>query len=250
MVKKNASEKLRETLSQKKWKPKTLAFSGVTDPYQPLEKHFRLTRDCLEVLNDFKNPVAIITKNALIERDIDILGELAEHDAAMVMVSLTTLDASLQQKMEPRTSHPQKRLHAIKELAKNKIPVGVVLGPIVPGLTDEEIPKLLNAAQAHGARFASYIILRLPYGLKEIFQDWLSRHYSGREQKVLHKIQSLRGGRLNDTEFGTRMKGQGEAAQMISQLFNQSTKQLKMDARGPELSIQSFQRPFGQLDLF
>src|SRR5436309_10158213 len=163
MVKENAPKLLRAELASPKWQPKVIAMSGVTDCYQPIERRLKLTRGCLEVLAEFRNPVAIITKNLLVTRDVDVLGELAKHQAAAVFVSLTTLDTELRKVMEPRTSPPAARLATIKTLGQAGIPVGVLLAPVIPGLTDHEIPSLVQAAVAAGARFAGHVTLRLPH---------------------------------------------------------------------------------------
>src|SRR3954471_3611843 len=163
MVKMEAPKLLREALSSPKWEPKVIAMSGVTDCYQPVERRLKLTRGCLEVLASFRNPVAIITKNHLVTRDVDFLAELAKYDAVAVFISITTLDSELRRVMEPRTSPPSARLAAVKTLAKAGVPVGVLMAPVVPGLTDHEMPALLSAAAEAGARYAGYVTLRLPY---------------------------------------------------------------------------------------
>src|SRR5437870_9673517 len=180
MVKENAPELLRRELISPKWKPKVIALSGVTDCYQPVERKLNLTRRCLEVLANFRNPVAIVTKNHLVTRDLDVLGELARHDAAAVFISITTLDTGLRKIMEPRTSPPASRLSAIETLSKAGIPVGVLVAPVIPGLTDHEIPAIIAAAVQAGAQFAGYVVLRLPYAVAPLFEQWLERHFSAR----------------------------------------------------------------------
>src|ERR671912_2334518 len=176
LVKEDASELLRKELSSPRWEPKVLSMSGVTDPYQPVERRLGITRRCLEVLAEFRNPVAIITKNHLVTRDVDLLSELARYDAAAVAVSLTTLDDDLRRLMEPRTSQPARRLAAIKALVEAGVPVGVMTAPVIPGLTDHELPDLLSAAAGAGATFAGYVPLRLPGAVAPLFEDWLMRH--------------------------------------------------------------------------
>ncbi|HEX7118011.1 MAG TPA: PA0069 family radical SAM protein [Longimicrobiales bacterium] len=249
-VKQDAPELLREELQAARWKPQTIALSGVTDPYQPAERHFELTRRCLRILADFRNPVAIITKNFLVTRDVDLLTELAEHQAVSVHISITTLKNSLQRVMEPRTSIPSRRLAAVEILANHDVPVGVMVAPVIPGLTDHEIPAILKAAADAGARFANFIPLRLPHGVADLFQNWLDQHFPDMKNRVLNRIREIRGGKLNETGFGSRMRGKGKYAEQIRALFNVSRAKLKLDARGPQLSTAAFRRPNEQLGLF
>jgi DNA repair photolyase len=242
LVKEDAPSLLRKELASPKWQPQVLGISGVTDPYQPVERRLRLTRRCLEVLVEFRNPVAIITKNHLVTRDADLLAELAKHHGAVVYVSITTLDAELARQLEPRASAPTGRLAAVRELAAAGVPVGVLTAPVIPGLTDHEIPALLSAARQAGARFAGHVVLRLPYGVRELFENWLEQHYPERKEKVLSRIRAVRGGRLNDARFGSRMRGEGEIADMIHQIFNLARRNLGLDGR-PKLSTDVFRRP-------
>src|SRR5712672_3540765 len=201
MVKTNAAELLRAELESPRWQSQTLVMSGVTDPYQPIERKLRITRDCLEVLAKFRNPVAIITKNHLVTRDIDLLGELASHNAAAVNVSVTSLDAKLQHVLEPRTSSPSARLEAVAALRSAGIPVGVMVAPIIPGLTDHEVPKIVEACAKAGAQFAGYTIVRLPWAVAPLFEHWLEEHFPDRKEKILGRIRNLRGnGRLNNSQ--------------------------------------------------
>jgi DNA repair photolyase len=249
-VKEDAPELLREELVSARWRPQVIALSGVTDPYQPAERSFELTRRCLAVLAGFRNPVAIITKNHLVTRDVDLLRELARHRAVSVKISITTLDASLQRVMEPRTSTPSRRLAAIELLARHGIPVGVMVAPVIPGLTDHELPAILEAAAGAGARHASYIPLRLPHGVADLFQDWLERNFPDRKNRVLNRVREIRGGKLNDANFGSRMRGQGAYAEQLRALFHLTRSKLKLESRGPELSTAAFRRPTAQLGLF
>ncbi|MEK6555881.1 MAG: PA0069 family radical SAM protein, partial [Bdellovibrionota bacterium] len=187
-VKAKAPELLREKLNSPKWQPELIVMSGVTDCYQPAERNFQLARKCLEVLNEFKNPIAIITKNSLVTRDIDILKELSAADCAHVTISVTSLNNDLARRMEPRTSSPAARLKAIEDLAKASIPVGVNVAPVVPGLSDQEIPQILKAAADAGATSASWVPVRLPYSVKDLFAQWLEVHYPEKKQKVLSAI--------------------------------------------------------------
>ena len=251
MVKADAPDLLRSELISPKWQPKMLAISGVTDCYQPIERKLQLTRRCLAVLAEFRNPVGIVTKNHLVTRDIDLLKELASVNAAAVFVSITTLDPQLTRLMEPRTSVPARRLATIEELANAGIPVGVLMAPVVPGLTDHEIPAVVNSAKNAGAVTAGYVPLRLPYGVAPLFEDWLARHFPDRKDKVLNRIRSMRGGKLNDSNFNTRMKGAGPFADQIAAMFEMAKKRTGLTDRGPSLSIAAFRRPEGpQMELW
>jgi DNA repair photolyase len=249
MVKTDAPELLRAELESAYWQPQTLVMSGVTDPYQPIERKLRITRGCLEVLAKYRNPVAIITKNRLVTRDIDILSELAAFNAVAVNISVTSLDSNLQRVLEPRTSSPQARLDAVCQLRKAGIPAGVMVAPIIPGLTDHEVPKILDASVEAGAQFAAYTIVRLPWAVAPLFEHWLEEHFPDRKEKVLGRIRHLRGNRLNNSEWHTRMTGQGIFAEQISSMFAVSCRRNRMCAR-PKLSSASFRRRTTQLNLF
>ena len=205
MVKEDAPELLRKQLSSRAWKPQLIALSGNTDCYQPAEKKRQLTRRCLEVLLDFRNPVVIITKNHLVTRDIDILSELARYDCVGVTLSLTTLDHRLSSLLEPRASRPARRLATIKALAEGGVPVGYLQAPMIPGLTDSEAPAIALAAAKAGATFSGYVALRLPFAVKALFEQWLNQHYPDKKQKILNRVREIRGGKLNDPNFKTRM---------------------------------------------
>jgi DNA repair photolyase len=251
LVKEDAPELLREELSSPKWMPQVIAISGVTDAYQPAERRYGLTRRCLQVLAEFRNPTVLITKNHLVTRDIDLLADLARHGAAAVVLSITTLDPALARIMEPRTSTPARRLSAVEALAKAGIPVGVNVAPVIPGLTDAEIPAILKAAAKAGASFAGYSVVRLPHAVKELFSEWLEQHYPDRKSKVLNRIRGVRDGGLNDPKFGSRMSGEGVYAEQIGALFELSRKKAKLPAKRPELSAAAFRLPPGpQLTLF
>jgi DNA repair photolyase len=252
LVKEDAPELLRKELSSPKWKPQTLAMSGVTDCYQPAERRLEITRRCLEVLAEFRNPVGIITKNELVTRDIDVLQELNEHRAAMVMLSITTLDPEVARKMEPRASHPRDRLKAIERLAAAGIPVGVMVAPVVPAITDHEMPKILEAAAAAGARTAGYVVMRLPGAVAGLFERWLEEHFPDRKDKVLNRVRDLRGGQLYDPRFGNRMRGEGLFADQIRATFQTFKRRYGLDQPSPELSTAAFRVPgrVEQLGLF
>jgi DNA repair photolyase len=250
LVKHDAPALLRKELSSPRWKPTTLALSGVTDAYQPVERKLGITRRVLEVLAEFRNPVAVVTKSWTVTRDADLLAELASHGAASVMVSLTSLDHELQRKMEPRAASPRRRLAAIEALAKAGVPVGVLVAPIVPGLTDHELPRILEAAAAAGAGSASRVVLRLPHGLKDLFEEWLAREFPERREKVLNRLRALHGGALYRPEFGHRQRGAGVFADQISQLFDAARRRAGLTERGPALSTAAFRRPTSQGSLF
>lgn len=248
MVKENAPELLEAELSSLKWKPQTLAMSGVTDPYQPVERRLQITRRCLEVLARFRNPVGIITKNRLVTRDIDILRELAAHGAVAVNISVTSLDRSLQQILEPRTSPPQARLAAIRQLNAAGIPVGVIVAPIIPGLTDHEVPAILKVCGEAGAQFAAPVILRLPWAVAPLFERWLTEHFPDRKEKILGRIRDMRSGALYDSRWGKRQTGEGIFAEQIGAMFEIARRRAGIGER-LKLSTESFRRPTEQLSL-
>ena len=250
VVKENAPELLRRELSKKSWRPVPISMSAISDCYQPVERRLQLTRRCLAVLAEFRNPVGIITKNHLVTRDIDHLGELAKYHAAHVCISLTTLDGTLAKTLEPRASPPTRRLAAIAELSAAGIPVIVLTAPIIPGLTDHEIPDLLAAAARAGARTAGYTIVRLPWAVAPLFTEWLERHAPGHRDKVLSRIESMRGGKLYDSRWGVRMKGEGIFAEQIRALFALAKRKAGFPGEVPDLSTAAFRVPTDQLSLF
>lgn len=240
-AKPDAPRLLEEKLRSPGWEPKPIFMSGATDPYQPLERKMKITRACIEVFVDFKHPVSFITKNHLVTRDIDLLRRLAEIEAVSVNMSVTTLDRRLARLMEPRASTPPMRLKAIEELSKAGIFVNVMIGPVVPALTEHEMPAILQSAANAGAQSAGYTMLRLPWGVKDLFQTWLHEHFPDRAEKVLNRIRSIRDGKLNDSEFGSRMRGEGFYAEQISQVFDLSRKRFGLTKRAP-LSTAHFNR--------
>lgn len=245
MVKRRAPELLREELSSPRWQPQSVTMSGATDCYQPAEWKFRLTRACLEVFSEFRNPVSIITKNHLVTRDLDLLRELARWQCACVYLTITTLDASLSGALEPRASRPAHRLRAVRMLADAGVPVGVMVAPVIPGLTDHEIPAILKAAAEAGAQRAGYVILRLPHAVKSIFSDWLDRHEPGKKARILSRIRDLRGGRLNVSEWGARLRGEGIFADQIRNLFEVVSRTNGLNRHAISLSTEHFRRPGG-----
>jgi len=250
MVKEDAPALLRKQFLSPKWSPQEVGIGTVTDAWQPIERRLKLTRQCLEVFAEFRNPVGLVTKNALVARDADLLASLARHNAAQAFVSVTSLDPELARIMEPRASAPAARLRAISELREAGVPVGVMVAPIIPGLNDHEAPAILDAVARAGAIAAYYVVLRLPLGLKELFTDWLSRHFPERVDKVLGRIRDTRGGELNDSRFGIRMRGEGLWAETFNQLFRVSRSKAGLADHMPELTAEHFRRPGSQATLF
>jgi DNA repair photolyase len=250
LVKEDAPVLLHDELNAKKWEPKVLAISGVTDPYQPIERKLGLTRGCLAVLADFRNPVGIITKNHLVTRDADLLAELARFDAARVFLSITTLDAKLARIMEPRTSTPELRLEAIETLTAAGVPVGVMVAPTIPGITDHEMPAILAAAKKAGARWAGFVMLRLPWAVAPLFERWLEEHFPDRKEKVLNRMKEIRGGRLYDATWGVRGRGTGVFADHVDALFEITCRRLGLNEERRELSTAHFRRRLAQASLF
>jgi DNA repair photolyase len=251
LVKHELPALLRRALASPRWEPQVVALSGVTDAYQPIERRLGLTRRCLEVFAEFRNPVAVVTKSALVVRDADLLGELARHDAARVYVSITTLDRALQRAMEPRAAPPSKRLAAVEALSKAGIPVGVMVAPVIPGLTDHEAPAIVAAAARAGARTARYILLRLPHGNAALFESWLERHFPERRAKVMSRIRAVRGGRTNDPRFHLRQRGTGFFADQTQALFDLACRRSGLADSLPPPSAAAFRRPPApQLALF
>jgi DNA repair photolyase len=242
LVKPDAAELLATELARPSWKPQLLALSGVTDAYQPIERKLQITRSCLRVLAEFRNPVIIITKNHLVARDVDHLGELATVSAASVTLSITTLEPKLVRIMEPRASSPAQRLDAIATLRRAGIPVGVNVAPIIPGINEHEIPSITKAAAEAGAQFASYTIVRLPLTVAPVFVAWLETHFPERKEKVLSRIRSMRNGKLNNPDFGARMRGDGPIAEEVRQLFEVSTRRAGLNRERRELSTAAFRR--------
>jgi DNA repair photolyase len=248
MVKDAAPELLRAALRSRRWEPQVIALSGNTDCYQPVEQRLQLTRRCLEVFVEFRNPVAVITKSALVARDADLLAELARYGAARVFVSVTTLDPDLARRMEPRAAQPLKRVEAIAALVRAGVSVGVMIGPVIPGLNDAEIPRILEAGAAAGAEAASWVLLRLPKPLDQLFDHWLGEQFPDRRERVLNRIRETRSGRLSDPRFGYRGRGEGEYAAQIAALFHAAARKHHLDRPLPELSTAAFRRPVGRGD--
>ncbi len=252
LVKHRAPELFRKFLARRSWQPQLIAFSGVTDCYQPAERRFRLTRGCLEVAAECRQPIGIVTKNALVTRDLDVLTQMAAHNHIGVAISLTSLDGELARELEPGTSKPAARLRTITTLAEAGVPTQVMLAPIIPGLNDMEIPQLLQAAHEARAQYASYILLRLPLAVKPIFLDWLTRVRPDDAQRVESRIRGTRDGKLNDAGFGSRHRGEGELAGQISASFKVFARKFGLDQKPAAPSANGFVRPSldGQQRLF
>lgn len=243
-IKRNAAELLRREFMKKSWKPQPISLSGITDCYQPVELKLGITRSILEVLADFRNPVGIITKNALVTRDIDLLSMLAKHQAVRVNISITSLDDKVRRLMEPRTSTIDNRFEAVKRLRDAGIPAGVMLAPIVPGLTCQDIPRLVERAKAAGALWVHMIPLRLPNGVSQLFDHWLQQNFPMRRKKVLSRVADMRGVTLDDNRVYKRMRGEGKWAEELNALFHLSKRKHNFEnSKDTTLSSDSFRRP-------
>jgi DNA repair photolyase len=242
-VKRRAAELLREALQKKSWVPQMIMMSGITDCYQPAERQFRITRSCIEVAAEFCQPLGIITKNALVARDIDLLSSLAAKNLTRVAISITSLDQSLTRVLEPRTSSPAARLRAVRELSQAGVPVTVMVAPLIPGLNDSEIPSILEAAKDHGATFAGYILLRLPLTVRPVFLDWLRSHFPTKSERVESLIRDTRDGQYNQSQFGDRMRGSGEYAEHLSQTFKLFAHRYGLARKTPPLDVTHFRPP-------
>jgi DNA repair photolyase len=242
-VKRNAPALFRDWLARCNYQPEFIAISGVTDCYQPIEKKLCITRQLLEIALEARQPVGIITKNALVTRDLDLLKEMAASNIVRVNVSVTTLDQSLTKVMEPRTSSPAARLRAIEELSDAGVRVGVLVAPIIPALTDHEIPTILKAVKEAGAASAGHVILRLPWSVKPVFLEWLDRTQPDKKAKIESRIRAIRGGKLYESEFGTRMSGTGEFAEQIHRTFALFAKKFGLDAPSVPMDTSQFRRP-------
>jgi len=244
-AKPDAAKLLERELAKEGYQPKIIAIGTNTDPYQPIEKKWRIMREILEVLEAYNHPVGIVTKSALVARDIDILARMAEKGLAKVALSVTTLDRTLARTMEPRAATPPKRLETIRTLSEAGIPASVMVAPIIPGLTDQEIERILDSARAAGAREAGYVILRLPLEVSPIFKDWLLRHYPDRYRHVLSLVRSMRGGKDYDSEWGKRMKGSGPYAWQIGRRFELAARKLGLNLERTKLRTDLFKAPKG-----
>ena len=251
-AKTNAPELVREELAKPGYKPSPIALGANTDCYQPIERKYRITRQLLEVLAECEHPVTIVTKAALVERDLDILGPMAGKNLVKVFVSIGTLDRGIARKIEPRAASPQRRLDVLKALSKAGVPCGVMVAALVPALNDKTMEQVLEAAAAAGATEAAYVILRLPYELKAVFKEWLAEHYPQRAEHVMSIVRQMRGGRENDPSFGSRMSGTGNYAELMEKRFDIACRRLGLNKREtPDLDCGRFRPPSpqGQLKL-
>lgn len=251
-AKPDAAKLLRAELAKPSYRCAPIALGSNTDPYQPIEREWKITRQILEVLTEHKHPLSIITKSALIERDLDLLVQLARENLLQVFISVTTLDAELARKLEPRASSPRRRLQAMQTLNEAGVPCGVMVAPVIPFLTDAELERVLQAAHEHGARNAGYTLLRLPYELKELFRDWLVTHYPLKAEHVMSRLREMRNGRENDSEFGARFRGSGLFANLLEQRFRIVSERLGLNRDEAALDTELFKQPSrnGQMDLF
>ena len=251
-AKPDAAKLLRAELAKPSYQCSPIALGSNTDPYQPIEREWKITRQILEVLAEYKHPVSIVTKSALVERDLDLLTQLSRDHLVRVFVSVTTLDAELARKMEPRAASPRRRLQAVKALNDAGVPCGVMVAPVIPFLTDAELEHILQAAHEHGARSAGYVLLRLPYEVKDLFKDWLTVHYPLKAEHVMSRLREMRGGRENDPEFGSRFRGQGLFADLLKQRFRKACERLGLNLENRSLNTGLFKPPSrdGQMDLF
>ena len=246
----NAAELLRREFAKPGYQPDTIVLGANTDPYQPIEHHYRLTRQLLEVMLAHRHPVGIITKSAMILRDLDLLAELAREGLCQVMVSVTTLNETLRRQLEPRASTGTGRLKVIEKLAQAGVPVGVLAAPMIPRLNEPELEHIIKAAAEAGAQSADYILLRLPHELTILFSDWLEEHYPGQKEAILNQLRASRDRRLNSPAFGTRMRGEGQFADLLAQRFRLINKRLGLGKRHLQLRRDGFIRPGEQLRLF
>lgn len=243
VAKANAVQALRAELSRPGYKPSPINIGSATDAYQPIERDWRLTRGMLELMLETRHPLTIVTKNALVARDLDLLAALAEQKLVVVYMSITTLDAGMARTMEPRASAPWRRLEAVRSLTDAGVPVGVLVAPVIPFINDESMEHILQESKAAGAHYASYTVVRLPWEVKTLFEDWLNAHFPDRAQRVLHRIEDLRNGRRNDPNFGTRMRGTGIWADLLRQRFGVATRKLGLNRHRLALDCDHFQPP-------
>ena len=248
----NAAERLREELARPGYACQTIALGANTDPYQPIERRYRLTRQVIEVLAQCGHPLSIVTKSSLIERDIDLLASMAEKHLVHVFVSITTMNRQLARRLEPRASAPPRRLETVRRLAAAGIPTGVLVAPVIPALTDNDVEKVLEAARAAGARWAGYVLLRLPHEVKDLFRQWLATHAPLKAGHVMKLVRETRGGRDNDPRFGARMRGEGRLADLIEDRFAIACRRLGFNREEAFLDHSRFRPPAvgPQLPLF
>ncbi|HYN62929.1 MAG TPA: PA0069 family radical SAM protein [Rubrivivax sp.] len=243
VAKVNAAERLREAFARKGYQPKMLNLGSVTDAYQPAERTLRITRGVIEVLSQFRHGFSLITKSSLVERDLDLIAPMAQQRLAAAYVSITTLDAHLARVMEPRAASPQRRLRTIETLARAGIPVGVSVSPVIPFLNEPELERILDAAAAAGASRAFSVVLRLPWEVNPLFQQWLEQHFPDKAPRIMARVREMRGGRDNDARFGSRMTGQGVWAELLRQRFDKACARLGLNRERVELALERFRPP-------
>ena len=248
----NAAELLREELSKPGYRCEVIALGANTDPYQPIEREFRITRQILEVLAECEHTVGIVTKSSMVERDLDLLAPMAQQRLVSVFVSITTLDHEIARRLEPRAAAPLRRLQTIKRLSEAGVPCGVLVAPVIPFLTDSAVEKVLEAAREAGASMAGYVLLRLPYEVKDLFKAWLEEHYPLKASHVMSRVREMRGGKEYDSEFGSRMRGEGEFADLLAKRFKVACQRFGFNQRDWALDTKRFRPPQmgGQLALF
>ena len=227
-AKPDAAELLKKELENRRYQPQVIALGANTDAYQPIERHLKITRSILEVLREYRHPVTIITKSALVERDMDILREMAQQNLVKIVISVTTLDHELSRRLEPRAAAPQRRLQTIRNLSENKIPVGILFAPVIPMLNDNEMENILKQTTQAGSRSAGYVLLRLPHELKQLFQEWLETHYPLKARRVMNIIRETRDGREYNSQFHTRQTGHGVFADLFWKRFSRAAKKLSL----------------------
>jgi len=256
-AKTNAAELLRAELSKQGYVPSPIAIGANTDCYQPIERKFRITRQIVEILAECEHPFTMVTKSALVERDLDLLAPMAKKNLVKVFVSIASLDRTLARKLEPRAASPQRRMDVLRNLAQAGVPCGVMVAALIPGLNDKTLEEVLEAASAAGAAEAAYVIMRLPNELKELFKEWLAAHYPERAGHVISIVRQMRGGRDNDPRFGSRMTGTGAFAELIEKRFDIACRRLGLNGHGagrkpPSLDCSRFRPPCaaGQMPLF
>jgi DNA repair photolyase len=242
-TKPHAARLLRDAMCRRGYRCEPIAVGTNTDPYQPGERRLRITREILELLAEFRHPVSIVTKSNLVLRDLDILATLAEQGLTAVFLSVTTLDRGLARCMEPRAPTPERRLQAVEALCRAGVPTGVLASPMIPGLNDSELERILGAAAAAGARSANYILVRLPHEVKQLFTEWLETHYPSKAKRVLGRLREMRGGRLNDPRFGNRMRGEGNHAELLQRRFEVTCRRLGLSREQPRLDCSRFRPP-------
>jgi DNA repair photolyase len=255
IAKVNAAERLREAFAARSYRPRLLNLGSATDAYQPVERKLGITRDVIEVLSECAHPFSLVSKSSGVERDLDLIAPMAQRGLAAVYMSVTSLDPALARILEPRAASPQRRLRTIEVLAKSGVPVGVSVSPIIPFINEPELERVLEAAASAGATSAFSIVLRLPWEVNPLFQQWLDQHFPDRAARVMARVREMRGGRDYDAKFGARMKGEGVWAQLLAQRFEKAAARLGMNRARLELDLTQFRRPLGvrvdgQQDLF